>query len=121
MKLNEKFYTRTIYGLTECDGKRINKDYAVIRPWFSSDGVKYKLSTKNRYYVIHIKSGLGITKTSYTTIKGAVENFESDLKFALDKIKAAGKDFDVQIKIAIEQFDKMMESGKFYEKDGDKK
>ena len=117
MRLNEKYYTRTIHGLAECDGKRINDDYAVIRPWFSSDGVKYKLSTKNRYYVIHIKSGLGITKTSYTTIKGAVDNFESDLNYALDKIKAAGKDFDAQIKIAIEQFDKIMESGKFYKKE----
>lgn len=117
MRLNEKFYTRTIYGLTECDGKRINKDYAVIRPWFSSDGAKYKLSTKNRYYVIHIKSGLGITKTSYATIKGAVDNFESDLNYALDKIKADGKDFDAQIKIAIDQFDKIMESGKFYKKE----
>ena len=43
MRLNEKFYTRIPHGLVQCDGKRINEDYAVIKPWFSkSENEKYK-------------------------------------------------------------------------------
>ena len=47
MRLNEKYYTRTIYGLAECDGKRINDDYAVIRPWFTEN--KGEIKKRNRY------------------------------------------------------------------------
>lgn len=117
MKLTETFYTRTRYGLTKCPGKRINEDYAVVKPWFSQDGIKGKLATKNRYYVIHIKSGLGITNTSYSTIKAAIDNFESDLEYALDKIKEKGKDFDTMIQVAIKEFDKMIKNKEFYRKE----
>ena len=117
MKLTETFYTRTKYGLTKCQGKRINEDYAVIKPWFSQDGIKEKLATKNRYYVIHIKSGLGITKTSYSTIKAAIDNFESDLEYALNNIKERGKNFDTMIEVAIKEFDKMIKNKEFYKKE----
>ena len=104
MRLNEKYYTRTIYGLAECDGKRINDDYAVIRPWFTE--VKGQVAKRNRYYVIHIKSGLAIIKGYYNTIKDAVNNFESDLNEAKERI---GNVFDAQLQEAILQFNKMME------------
>lgn len=117
MRLTETFYTRTKYGLTKCPGKRINEDYAVVKPWFSQDGIKGKLSTKNRYYVIHIKSGLGITNTSYSTIKSAIDNFESDLEYALDKIKEKGKDFNVVIEAAIKEFNNKIKNKEFYRKE----
>ena len=109
MRLNEKYYTRTIYGLAECDGKRINDDYAVIRPWFTE--VKGQVAKRNRYYVIHIKSGLAIYRGYYNTIKDAVNNFESDLNEAKERI---GNVFDAQLQEAILQFNKMMERKEFY-------
>lgn len=109
MRLNEKYYTRTIYGLAECDGKRINDDYAVIRPWFTE--VKGQVAKRNRYYVIHIKSGLAIIKGYYNTIKDTVNNFESDLNEAKERI---GNVFDAQLQEAILQFNKMMERKEFY-------
>ena len=109
MRLNEKYYTRTIYGLAECDGKKINDDYAVIRPWFTE--VKGQVAKRNRYYVIHIKSGLAIYRGYYNTIKDAVNNFESDLNEAKERI---GNVFDAQLQEAILQFNKMMERKEFY-------
>ena len=109
MRLNEKYYTRTIYGLAECDGKRINDDYAVIRPWFTE--VKGQVAKRNRYYVIHIKSGLAIYRGYYNTIKDAVNNFESDLNEAKERI---GNVFDAQLQEAILQFNKMMKRKEFY-------
>ena len=109
MRLNEKYYTRTIYGLAECDGKRINDDYAVIRPWFTE--VKGQVAKRNRYYVIHIKSGLAIYRGYYNTIKDAVNNFESDVNEAKERI---GNVFDAQLQEAILQFNKMMERKEFY-------
>ena len=109
MRLNEKYYIRTIYGLAECDGKRINDDYAVIRPWFTE--VKGQVAKRNRYYVIHIKSGLAIYRGYYNTIKDAVNNFESDLNEAKERI---GNVFDAQLQEAILQFNKMMERKEFY-------
>lgn len=109
MRLNEKYYTRTIYGLAECDGKRINDDYAVIRTWFTE--VKGQVAKRNRYYVIHIKSGLAIYRGYYNTIKDAVNNFESDLNEAKERI---GNVFDAKLQEAILQFNKMMERKEFY-------
>ena len=109
MRLNEKYYTRTIYGLAECDGKKINDDYAVIRPWFTE--VKGQVAKRNRYYVIHIKSGLAIYRGYYNTIKDAVNNFESDLNEAKERI---GNVFDAQLQEAILQFNKIMERKEFY-------
>ena len=109
MRLNEKYYTRTIHGLAECDGKRINDDYAVIRPWFTEN--KGEIKKRNRYYVIHIKSGLAIYRGYYNTIKDAVNNFESDLNEAKERI---GNVFDAQLQEAILQFNKMMERKEFY-------
>ena len=109
MRLNEKYYTRTIHGLAECDGKRINDDYAVIRPWFTE--VKGQVAKRNRYYVIHIKSGLAIYRGYYNTIKDAVNNFKSDLNEAKERI---GNVFDAQLQEAILQFNKMMERKEFY-------
>ena len=109
MRLNEKYYTRTIYGLAECDGKRINDDYAVIRPWFTE--VKGQVAKRNRYYVIHIKSGLAIYRGYYNTIKDAVNNFESDLNEAKERI---GNVFDAQLQEATLRFNKMMERKEFY-------
>lgn len=111
MKLNEKFYARIIYGLAECDGKRINSDYAVVRGWFIPN--KKGIDKRNRYYVIHIKSGLAITATNYNTIKEAIDNFETDLEYALNKIKEHGKDFDEYIQIAIDEFNNLMEKEVF--------
>lgn len=109
MRLNEKYYTRTIHGLAECDGKRINDDYAVIRPWFTE--VKGQVAKRNRYYVIHIKSGLAIYRGYYNTIKDAVNNFKSDLNEAKERI---GNVFDAQLQEAILRFNKMMERKEFY-------
>ena len=109
MRLNEKYYTRTIYGLAECDGKRINDDYAVIRPWFTE--VKGQVAKRNRYYVIHIKSGLAIIKGYYNTIKDTVNNFESDLNETKERI---GNVFDAQLQEAALRFNKMMERKEFY-------
>lgn len=109
MRLNEKYYTRTIHGLAECDGKRINDDYAVIRPWFTE--VKGQVAKRNRYYVIHIKSGLAIYRGYYNTIKDAVNNFESDLNEAKERI---GNVFDAQLQEAALRFNKMMERKEFY-------
>ena len=101
MILNEKFYTRTINGLALCDGKRINEDYAVIRPWFKKNS--YNPYVIRRYYVIHIKSGLAVTKDYYSA-KDAVNNLEKDLEAVKKKIKELGKealyipDFDEVIK-----------------------
>ena len=109
MRLNEKYYTRTIHGLAECDGKRINDDYAVIRPWFTEN--KGEIKKRNRYYVIHIKSGLAIYIGYYNTIKDAVNNFESDLNRAKEGI---GNVFDAQLQEAALRFNKMMERKEFY-------
>ena len=109
MRLNEKYYTRTIHGLAECDGKRINDDYAVIRPWLTE--VKGQVAKRNRYYVIHIKSGLAIYRGYYNTIKDAVNNFESDLNETKERI---GNVFDAQLQEAALRFNKMMERKEFY-------
>lgn len=109
MRLNEKYYTRTIHGLAECDGKRINDDYAVIRPWFTE--VKGQVAKRNRYYVIHIKSGLAIYRGYYNTIKDAVNNFESDLNETKEGI---GNVFDAQLQESVLRFNKMMERKEFY-------
>ena len=113
MRLNEKYYTRTIHGLAECDGKRINDDYAVIGPWFTE--VKGQVAKRNRYYVIHIKSGLAIMKGYYNTIKDAVNNFESDLSEAYEII--GEKNFNDKIEYAISQFNELMERKEFYLKE----
>lgn len=109
MRLNEKYYTRTIHGLAECDGKRINDDYAVIRPWFTEN--KGEIKKRNRYYVIHVKSGLAIYQGYYGTIKDAVNNFESDLNETKERI---GDVFDTQLQEATLRFNKMMERKEFY-------
>lgn len=108
MRLNEKFYTRTPHGLVQCDGKRINEDYAVIH------GIP---NNKKIYYVIHIKSGLSITMSGYKTIKEAVNNFESDLEYILGKIREHGGNPNEKIHKGINEFNDLMEKGKIYNKE----
>ena len=112
MILNEKFYTRTINGLALCDGKRINEDYAVIRPWFKKNS--YNPYVIRRYYVIHIKSGLAVTKDYYSA-KDAGNDLEKDLEAEKKKIKELGKDFNEQLEIGIKLFNEAMEEELFYE------
>ena len=106
MKLNEKFYTRTKDGLTKCDGKRIDSDYAVIHPWFTKK--------KRIYYVIHIKSGLKVGE-NYLTIEDCISNFEKDLNNTKKHLKEKGMDFNKQIEIGIKLFNEAMEEELFYE------
>lgn len=111
MKLNEKFYTRTIHGLAECDGKRIDSDYAVIRPWFAKD--EYKKYDK-RYYVIHISSGLKVSSRDYTTAKAAIENLEEDIKFGKERLAERNIIFEDTVEKGIEDFNRWLNEGKFY-------
>lgn len=106
MKLNEKFYTRTVYGLAECDGKRISENYAIIKPWFTKDTV---------YYLIHIPSGLKVG-TDHSTIKDCMGNFVKDLVATKNRLKEKGLDFDKQIEKGIERYNELMEEKVFYKK-----
>lgn len=112
MKLNEKFYTRTVYGLAECDGKRIDSDYAVIRPWFAKD--KYNNKYDKRYYVIHISSGLKVSSRDYTTAKAAIENLEEDIKFGKERLAERNTTFEFMIEKGIEDFNRLLNEEKFY-------
>lgn len=103
MKLNERYYTRTTYGLVECDGKRISENYAVIRPWFNKDKV---------YYIIHINSGLRVGK-SYKTIKECVANFVTDFAEGKKKIESKGLNVDDLIKTGTDVFNMLLEEKKF--------
>lgn len=114
MKLNERFLTRTVYGLAECDGKRIDSDYAVIRPWFARD--KYNKYDK-RYYVIHISSGLKVSSQDYATIKAAIENLEKDIEIGKERLKERNVTFEKAVKKGNEEFDKLLQAGKFYEEE----
>lgn len=104
MKLNEKFYTRTVYGLAECDGKIISESYAIIKPWFTRDTV---------YYVIHIPSGLKVG-ADYSTIKDCMGNFVKDLAATKKRLQEKGLDFDKQIEKGIERYNELMEEKVFY-------
>lgn len=104
MKLNEKFYTRTVYGLAKCIGKRISDSYAVIRPWFTRDTV---------YYVIHIPSGLKVG-AEHLTIKDCIGNFVKDLTDTKKKLQDKGKDFDKQIEDGTKRFNELREEKIFY-------
>ena len=104
MKLNEKFYTRTVYGLAECDGKIISESYAIIKPWFTRDTV---------YYVIHILSGLKVG-AGYSTIKDCMGNFVKDLAATKKRLQEKGLDFDKQIEKGIERYNELMEEKVFY-------
>lgn len=99
MKLNETYYTRTIYGLAECDGKRISETYAVIRPWFNKDEV---------YYIIHINSGLRIGK-EYKTIKECMSNFVKDLAECRKRLQEKGLNFEDQIETGTRMFNRLVE------------
>ena len=112
MKLNEKFYTRTVYGLAECDGKRIDSDYAVIRPWFAKD--KYSNKYDKRYYVIHISSGLKVSSRDYATAKAAIENLEEDIKFGKERLVERNITFEDAVEKGIEDFNRWLNEGKFY-------
>lgn len=104
MKLNEKYYTRTVYGLAECVGKRISDSYAVIRPWFIRDTV---------YYVIHIPSGLKVG-AEHSTIKDCIGNFVKDLAATKKRLQEKGLDFDKQIEKGTERYNELMEEKVFY-------
>lgn len=104
MKLNEKFYTRTVYGLAECDGKRISESYAIIKPWFTKETV---------YYVIHIQSGLKVGADHFT-LKDCMGNFVKDLAATKKKLQDKGKDFDKQIEDGIKRFNELKEEKIFY-------
>lgn len=104
MKLNEKFYTRTVYGLAECDGKRISESYAIIKPWFTKETV---------YYVIHIQSGLKVGADHFT-LKDCMGNFVKDLAATKKRLKEKGLDFDNQIEKGIERYNELMEEKVFY-------
>ena len=104
MKLNEKFYTRTVYGLAECIGKRISDNYAVIKPWFTKETV---------YYVIHIQSGLKVG-ANHSTIKNCIGNFVKDLAATKKRLQEKSLDFDKQIEKGIKRFDDLMERKIFY-------
>ena len=112
MKLNEKFYTRTKDGLTKCDGKRIDSDYAVIRPWFAKD--KYSNKYDKRYYVIHISSGLKVSSRDYTTAKSAIENLEEDIKIGKERLAERNVTFESMVEKGIEDFNRWLNEGKFY-------
>lgn len=99
MKLNERYYTRTIYGLVECDGKRISEDYAVIRPWFNEKGI---------YYIIHINSGLRVGK-DYKTIKECIDSFETDFAEGKKRIESKGLNLDDLIKTGTNVFNRLVE------------
>lgn len=111
MKLNKKFYTRTVYGLAECDGKRIDSEYAVIRPWFARD--KHEKYDK-RYYVIHISSGLKVSSRDYTTAKSAIENLEEDIKIGKERLAERNVTFESMVEKGIEDFNRWLNEGKFY-------
>lgn len=111
MKLNEQFLTRTIHGLAECDGKRIDSDYAVIRPWFARD--KHEKYDK-RYYVIHISSGLKVSSRDYTTAKSAIENLEEDIKFVKERLAERNVTFEFVAEKGTEDFNRLLDEGKFY-------
>ena len=102
MKLNETYYTRTIYGLAECDGKRISETYAVIRPWFNKDKV---------YYIIHINSGLKVGK-EYKTIKECIANFVTDFAEGKKRIESKGLNVDDLIKTGTNVFNELLEAKK---------
>lgn len=104
MKLNEKFYTRTVYGLAECDGKRISESYAIIKPWFTKETV---------YYVIHIQSGLKVGADHFT-LKDCMGNFVKDLAATKKQLQEKGLDFDKQIEKGIERYNELMEEKVFY-------
>ena len=114
MKLNEQFLTRTIYGLAECDGKRIDSDYAVIRPWFAKSD--YEPYVK-RYYVIHIASGLKVSSQDYTKAKSAVENLEKDIEIGKERLAERNLTFEDVVEKVIEDFNRCLEQGKFYRKE----
>ena len=103
MKLNERYYTRTTYGLVECDGKRISESYAVIKPWFNKDNV---------YYIIHINSGLRVGK-NYKTIKECVANFVTDFAEVKKKIESKGFNVDDLIEYGIKRFNELFEAKQF--------
>lgn len=104
MKLNEKFYTRTVYGLAECDGKRISESYAIIKPWFTKETV---------YYVIHIQSGLKVGADHFT-LKDCMGNFVKDLAATKKRLQEKGLDFDKQIEKGTERYNELMEEKVFY-------
>lgn len=104
MKLNEKFYTRTVYGLAECDGKRISESYAIIKPWFTKETV---------YYVIHIQSGLKVGADHFT-LKDCMGNFVKDLAATKKRLKEKGLDFDKQVEKGIERYNELKEEKVFY-------
>lgn len=104
MKLNEKFYTRTVYGLAECDGKRISENYAIIKPWFTKETV---------YYAIHIQSGLKVG-ADHSTLKDCIGNFVKDLADTKKRLKEKGLDFDKQVEKGIERYNELKEEKVFY-------
>ena len=112
MKLNEKFLTRTIHGLAECDGKRIDSEYAVIRPWFARD--KYYKYDKI-YYVIHITSGLKVSSRDYATAKSAIENLEEDIKVVKERLVERNVTFESMVEKGIEDFNRLLNEESFIE------
>lgn len=112
MRLNEKIYTRNINGLALCDGKRIDDKFAVIRPWFVKERI---------YYVIHIASGLQISKGCYKTIKEAIDKFPDDLSRVYSACEKKGTTFDEAVKPFVEEFNKMYEAKEFFGEGGERK
>lgn len=112
MRLNEKIYTRNINGLALCDGKRIDDKFAVIRPWFVKERI---------YYVIHIASGLQISKGCYKTIKEAIDKFPDDLSRVYSACEEKGTTFDERVKPFVEEFNRMYEAKEFFVEGGERK
>lgn len=112
MRLNEKIYTRNINGLALCDGKRIDDKFAVIRPWFVKERI---------YYVIHIASGLKISKRDYKTIKKALDRFPDDLSIVYSYYEKKGTPFDEMIKPFVEEFNRMYNAKEFFVEEGERK
>lgn len=112
MKLTETFLVKTYHGLTECKGKRINSNYAVIRPSFPKgiNGTKIE----RRYNIIHIASGEKISTTDYKTPEEAIENFEKDLQFGRNRLEKKGKTFEELIEERTKNFNELLEQEKFW-------
>lgn len=65
IKLTERYYIMTSCGLIECDGKKIDDDFAITKNW-----------KDNTYNITHIPSGLGLASKSYRKLKECMEDSE---------------------------------------------